>query len=60
MNSRERFATVFRGEIPDRVPVTLFIQDQGHFVSQLHPDLDPWDSLGIQLTHRRVPEGARG
>ena len=49
MNSRERFATVFRGQIPDRVPVTLFIQDQGHFVSQLHPDLDPWDSLGIQL-----------
>ncbi len=49
MTPRQRFAAVFRGEVPDRVPVTLFIQDQGHFVSQLHPELDPWDSLTIQL-----------
>ena len=49
MNPRERFAAVFRGQIPDRVPVTLFIQDQGHFINQLHPELDPWDSLAIQL-----------
>jgi uroporphyrinogen decarboxylase len=49
MNGRERFEAVFRGELPDRVPVTLFIQDQGHFISQLYPDIDPWDSLSIQL-----------
>lgn len=49
MRGRERFEAVFRGELPDRVPVTLFIQDQGHFISQLYPDIDPWDSLAIQL-----------
>ena len=49
MTGRERFASVFRGELPDRVPVTLFIQDQGHFISQLCPDVDPWDSLTLQL-----------
>ena len=40
---RERFRQIFRGERPDRVPVTLFIHDHGHFLSQVHPDLDPWD-----------------
>lgn len=40
---RERFLQVFRGEKPDRVPVTLFIHDHGHFLSQMYPDLDPWD-----------------
>jgi len=40
---RERFLQVFRGEQPDRVPVTLFIHDHGHFLSQMYPDLDPWD-----------------
>ena len=45
MNGRKRFEAVFRGQLPDRVPVTLFIQDQGHFISQLYPDIDPWDSL---------------
>jgi uroporphyrinogen-III decarboxylase len=49
MSGRERFAAVFRGELPDRVPVTLFIQDQGHFLEQLCPDVDPWDSLTLQL-----------
>jgi hypothetical protein len=49
MTPRQRFAAVFRGQVPDRVPVTLFIQDQGHFINQLHPELDPWDSLAIQL-----------
>ena len=47
--ARERFRTVFRGEIPDRVPVTLFIQDQGHFLNQLYPDIDPWDWQALQL-----------
>ncbi len=44
-----RFEAVFRGELPDRAPVTLFIQDQGHFINQLHPQIDPWDSLSLQL-----------
>jgi uroporphyrinogen decarboxylase len=46
---RERFLTVFRGQMPDRVPVTLFIQDQGHFISQVYPDVDPWDYETLQL-----------
>lgn len=41
--SRERFLKVFNGEKPDRVPVTLFIHDHGHFLNQVYPDLDPWD-----------------
>jgi uroporphyrinogen decarboxylase len=49
VNSRERFDAVFRGRLPDRVPVTLFIQDQGHFISQLHPEIDPWDRMALQL-----------
>lgn len=49
MTGRQRFDSVFRGELPDRVPVTLFIQDQGHFINQLYPDVDPWDSLTLQL-----------
>ena len=49
MTSRERFQAVFRGELPDRVPVTLFIQDQGHFINQMYPDIDPWDYRAIQL-----------
>jgi len=43
MTSRQRFLKVFRGELPDRVPVTLFLADQGHFLNQVYPDVDPWD-----------------
>jgi uroporphyrinogen decarboxylase len=43
MTSRERFLKVLRGEMPDRVPVTLFMYDQGHFLAQNYPDVDPWD-----------------
>jgi len=49
MTGRERFLKVLDGEIPDRVPVTLFIQDQGHFLSQVYPDQDPHDYEGLQL-----------
>jgi uroporphyrinogen decarboxylase len=49
MTSRERFLKVFAGEIPDQVPVTLFIQDQGHFLNQNYPDVDPWDHETLQL-----------
>jgi uroporphyrinogen decarboxylase len=48
MTPRERFLCVFGGQMPDRVPVTLFIQDQGHFLTQAYPDLDPWDFLALQ------------
>ena len=48
MTSRERFLTVIDGNIPDRVPVTLFIVEQGHFISQMYPDMDPWDYQALQ------------
>jgi uroporphyrinogen-III decarboxylase len=37
------------GRLPDRVPVTLFICDGGHFINQLYPDIDPWDHERQQL-----------
>ena len=49
MTPRERFLKVFNGELPDRVPVTLFIQDQGHFLEQMCPDVDPLDYETLQL-----------
>jgi len=49
MTSRERFLKVFNGQIPDRVPVTLFIQDQGHFLEQIYPDINPLDYEENQL-----------
>lgn len=49
MTSRQRFLKVFGGEMPDRVPVTLFIADQGHFLNQMYPDVDPWDFDTLQL-----------
>lgn len=49
MTSRERFLKVINGEMPDRVPVTFFIIDQGHFISQVYPDVDPGDFTALQL-----------
>ncbi len=49
MTSRERFLAVLNGKMPDRVPVTLFIQDQGHFLNQVYPDVDPQDFETLQL-----------
>ncbi len=49
MTSRERFLKVLNGETPDRVPVTLFIADQGHFINQMYPEVDPWDFPTNQL-----------
>jgi len=40
------------GEVTDRVPVTLFIQDHGHFIHQLHPEIDPLEYE--QLTFRVI------
>lgn len=49
MTSKERFLKVLQGQMPDRVPVTLFIQDSGHFLNQIYPDIDPWDIEELQL-----------
>lgn len=49
MNSRERFLKVINGEIPDRVPVTLFIIEQGHFINYIYPELKPEDYIEGQL-----------
>ncbi len=49
MTSRERFKRVLNGQLPDRVPVTLFIQDSGHFLDQLCPNIDPWDLEALQI-----------
>lgn len=49
MTSRERLLKVIEGEMPDRVPVTLFICDGGHFLNQLCPGIDPWDHERAQL-----------
>ncbi|MBI5095334.1 MAG: hypothetical protein HZB26_23235 [Candidatus Hydrogenedentes bacterium] len=43
MTGRERLLKTFRGEKTDRVPVSLFILDQGEFISQVYPGVDPWD-----------------
>lgn len=43
MTSREQFLSVFRGDVPERVPVTLFLSDQGHFLTQIYPGVDPDD-----------------
>jgi uroporphyrinogen-III decarboxylase len=49
MNSRERLLKAINGEETDRVPVTLFIQDHGHFINQLYPEIDPMDYEQITL-----------
>ena len=37
MTPRERMLIALSGGTPDRVPVTLFIADQGHFLNQAYP-----------------------
>lgn len=49
MTSRQRLLKAFNGEMTDRVPVCLFMADQGHFITQVYPDLDPWDHEAFQL-----------
>ena len=44
MTSRERFYSLFRKKMPDRIPITLFIQHQGHFIHQVFPDVDAYDT----------------
>ncbi|MDL2214327.1 hypothetical protein LJB76_02050 [Clostridia bacterium OttesenSCG-928-O13] len=43
MTARERYLKTFRGEKTDRMPVSLFIVEQGHYLSQLYPGTDPYD-----------------
>ena len=43
MTSRERLLRTINGEKTDRVPITLFILDHGHYIHQLHPEIDPMD-----------------
>jgi uroporphyrinogen-III decarboxylase len=40
MTSREILLGAIRGEALDRVPVCLFIHDEGNFLKQVHPELD--------------------
>ncbi len=48
MNGRERFLKTFAGQSTDRMPVSIFISDQGHFLEQCYPDADPYDYLDLQ------------
>ena len=48
MTSKERLLTALKGGTPDKMPVTLFIQSQGHFITQLAPEIDPWDFEALQ------------
>lgn len=43
MKVRERYLKTLAGEKTDRMPVSLFIVEQGHFMTQLHPETDPYD-----------------
>ncbi len=47
MDSRDRILSTFAKERTDRLPVCLFIQDQGHLLNQLHPEIgeDEYDAL---------------
>ncbi len=48
MTSRDRILKVLDGEIPDRVPVCLFIHDEVNFLTQIYTDLDPGDPFGCK------------
>jgi uroporphyrinogen-III decarboxylase len=49
MTSRQRLLSALNGQTPDRVPVTLFILDSGHFIHQVYPDVDSQDFDALQL-----------
>ena len=48
MTGRERYEAVFSGRRPDRYPISLFIQDQGHLLNQLFPDIRAEDYDALQ------------
>ena len=41
--------TALAGEKPDRVPVSLFMVDQGHYLNQLYPEIDSEEHETLQL-----------
>ncbi|MHB8279667.1 MAG: uroporphyrinogen decarboxylase family protein [Candidatus Humimicrobiaceae bacterium] len=45
MDSRNRILNTISGNEIDRVPVTLFIHDEGNFLSQIYKNLDTEDPL---------------
>ena len=49
MTSRQRLLSAFGEDLPDRVPVTLFILDSGHFIHQAYPGVDPEDFDTLQF-----------
>ncbi|MEI6647757.1 MAG: uroporphyrinogen decarboxylase family protein [bacterium] len=49
MTARERLLAALQGRKPDRVPVTLFIIDQGHFLNQMCPGVATDEHLQLQL-----------
>ena len=49
MTPRERFLTLFRGQRPDRMPVTLHLFDHARFVTKVYPEVDPLDYSTINL-----------
>ena len=49
MNSRERLLSTINGNKTDRVPVSLFIHDEGNFLRQIYNDLDLNDPLDCKL-----------
>lgn len=48
MTGKERLINAINGKATDRVPVTLFIQGQGHYINQIKPNTDPWDFVSLQ------------
>jgi hypothetical protein len=49
MTSRECLLSAMAGKMTDRVPVTLFICDQGHFLNQMAPEIPATNFAALQL-----------
>ena len=56
MTGREQPFVVLNGRMPDRAQITLFLLDQGPFLNQLSPSVDPWD---FETLHLKVIEAQR-
>lgn len=55
MDSRKRILRTIEGKEVDRVPVCLFIHDEGNFLRQVYPDLDL--SRPLECKYRLVDLG---
>ena len=49
MKSRERILRTINGDKTDRVPVSLFIHDEGNFLSQVYNNLNVSDPLDCKF-----------